>query len=120
MRAEERLLEAAREVAFLYRAYRSYGGRRAAALRALVRRVPEARRDAGERAFDFFCRVHDAAVKAVDEAPRPPRPTKKRYSAFEDIDFAACMERLDAIEPGWALSQKRDMLTMVIGYYYLR
>jgi hypothetical protein len=116
----ERLLDSAQEVAYRFRAYDGYGQRRATALRALARRAPGSSAGDREWAFDLFCRVHDVAVAAVREHPRPRRTARSRYAEFEDIDFEGCLARVDTIAPGSALPQKRGMLTMVIYWYYLK
>ena len=116
---EAALLEAACDVVIRLKGHGSYRGE-AGALRALARRVPGFAQEEYRAAFDFLCRVYDRAVEAIRRHPAERPGKTSRFAEFEDIDFDACLGELEEIQPGVATKQKREILTWVIYWHYLR
>jgi hypothetical protein len=116
---EAGLLEAACDVVIRFKGHGSYK-RHPGALRALAKRFPGSSQAEYRRVFDLLCRVYDRAVEAIRRHPAQ-RPEKQgQFAESEDIDFDACMVELEAIEPGVATKQKREILTWVIYWHYLK
>lgn len=114
-----KLLDIACDVTIRFKGHRSYGNEKGA-LRALRRRAPGYAPEAYQSAFHFLCQVYDSAREAVP-THRVHRPEKATNIAeFEDIDYAACMNELDAIEPGVALREKQWILNWCIFWYHLK
>jgi hypothetical protein len=117
--AAPNLLEAACDVVIRLKGHGSYNGQ-PGALRALAKRAPGSSQAEFRAVFDLLCRVYDLAAEAIQRHPAE-RPEKQgRFAEFEDIDFDACMVELEAIEPGVATKQKREILTWVIYWHYLK
>jgi hypothetical protein len=113
------LLDVACDVVIRFKGHGSYKGK-SGALRALARRAPGFSRDEYRAVFDSLCRVYDQAVEAIRRHPAE-RPEKQgRFAEFEDIDFDACMVELEAIGPGMATKQNREILTWVIFWHHLK
>jgi hypothetical protein len=113
------LLTAAADVVIRFKGHGSYGtpGK---ALKALRRRMPGAPRADLQEAFDLLASVYDRAVDAVRRHQVVRSHDVHRFSAFEDIDFDACMAELDELEPGVAAREKSDVLSWVILWHYLK
>jgi hypothetical protein len=116
---EPNLLNVACDVVVRFKGHGSYKGE-AGALRALAKRAPGSTQDECRAVFALLDRVYDRTVEAIRQHPAE-RPEKEgRFAEFEDIDFDACMVELEAIEPGVATKQKREILTWVIFWNYLK
>ncbi len=113
------LFEVACDVAIRLKGHGSYGGADGA-LKALARRAPGITEEERRAALDLMCRLYDRAVEAID-IHRAGRPgDRSRHAEFEDIEFDACLEELEAIRPGVATGQKRAILNWVIYWHYLK
>src|SRR4051794_37504518 len=113
------LLEAACDVVIWLKGHGSYNGQ-PGALRALAKRAPGSSQDEYRAVFDLLCRVYDLAAEAIQRHPAERPEMEGRFAEFEDIDFDACMVELEAIEPGVVTKQKREILTWVIFWNYLK
>src|SRR4051794_20770875 len=113
------LLDVGCDVVVRFKGHGSYKGE-PGAVRALAKRGPGSTQDESRAVFDLLCRVYDLAAEAIQRHPAE-RPEKQgQFAEFEDIDFDACMVELEAIEPGVATKQKREILTWVIFWNYLK
>lgn len=118
-RHDPKLLEIAGDVVVRFKEHDQYKGE-AGALKAMKRRAPEFSDDDCRAAFDLMSRVLDRAVEAIGRH-RVDRPDKKsRFAEPEDIDFDACMQELETIEPGVGTSQKGSLLNWAIFWHYLK
>jgi hypothetical protein len=116
---DPRLLDIACDVTIRFRGHGSYGGEKGA-LKALRRRAPGYTLDEYRAVFAFFRTVYDRAVEAIPThlAHRPDKTTN--FAESEDIDFDACMAKLDEIEPGLAAREKGWILNWCIFWHYLK
>jgi hypothetical protein len=113
------LLDATCDVVIRLKGHGSYK-REPGALKVLAKRAPASTQAECRVVFDLMCRVYDLAAEAIQRHPAE-RPDKQgQFAEFEDIDFGACMVELKAIEPGVATKQKREILTWVIYWHYLK
>jgi hypothetical protein len=114
-----KLLDIACDVTIRFKGHSSYGNEKGA-LRALRRRAPGFTPEEYQSVFRFLCRVYDTAEDAIPRhlAHRPKKTSE--FAEFEDIDYAACMKELDAIEPGVALREKQWILNWCIFWCYLK
>jgi hypothetical protein len=117
--AHPNLHDVACDVVIRFKGHSSYKGQ-PGALRALAKRAFDSSRAESRAAFNLLSRVYDLAAEAIQRHPAE-RPEKQgQFAEFEDIDFGACMVELEAIEPGVATKQKREILTWVIYWHYLK
>ena len=112
------LLGIAADVAVRFRGHDSYGDE-AGALRACGG-APGHTPGEYRAAFDFLVEVYDRAVAAIARHPAHRPEKTSRFAEPEDIDFAACMAELDAIEPGLAAGEKARILNWCIFWHYLK
>ncbi|MCK5798661.1 MAG: hypothetical protein KAI47_15820 [Deltaproteobacteria bacterium] len=105
-----------------FEAYGRYGREEKKALAALRRRAPAFSEEERREVFEAFVRIYQLAREAVaaNAQPRGGRRTTRHWAAFEDVDAAECMRRLDTIVPGQAMGAKRQILNWSIMYYYLK
>jgi hypothetical protein len=113
------LLDIACDVTIRFRGHHSYGDQKGA-IRALRRRAPGFSPEEYQAVFDVLCRVYDRAVAAIPRHPAHRAGKTTRLAEFEDIDYAACLEELDELEPGLAGREKRWILNWCIFWHYLK
>ena len=116
---DPKLLDIASDVVVRFKEHDQYKGE-AGALKALKRRAPAFSDDDYRAAFDLMSRILDRAIDAI---PRHHvhRPDKKsQFSESEDIDFDACMQELETIEPGVGTPTKWQLLNWAIFWHYLK
>jgi hypothetical protein len=119
VKANAKLLQAGSDVVIRFKGHSAYKTE-TGALKALRRRVPGLTPEKYRACFDFFCRVYERAVAAI-EKHRVQGPQKQsQFAEAEDIDAKVCEAELNQIEPNLAMPQKEQILAWVIYWHYLR
>lgn len=116
---EPEFLEIASDVTSRFKAHGAYGDKKRA-IKALRRRAPGFTPEEYEAVFDFLCNVYDRAVAAIPNHPAERPEKTSEFAEFADIDYAACLNELNAIEPGLAIKEKHGILNWCIYWHYLR
>lgn len=117
---DQHLLDTATKVARRYFCYGGYGSRRGA-LAALRRRAPGFEPAQYEAALDLLVQVYEVAKTAIANNITADGRAKgaSDYADFVDIDFDAALAQLDTVSPGFAVAQKKQVLSWAILYWYL-
>lgn len=116
---DQRLLDAASDVAWRFHAYDGYGKDPAKAIKALSKRAPGHSPEFYREIFDLHLKLLIATIDAVKDAPLFTKPGKK-YSEYTDVSIDFVMDRLRSLFPGYPDDFLGSDVGMVIYWFYLR
>lgn len=107
------------DVVWRFHAYDQYGRDPKKAIKALSKRAPGYAPEFYREMFDLDLSVLITTIKAVEDAPKSPKPGQK-YSQYDDVDSQFVINRLHTTFPGQEDDFLKHHVGMVIYWYYLR